>query len=155
MALALTPAFSGCGTRTAAPRFSYSLLDGSRHESTGLLGQVVLVNFWATTCAICVAEMPEIVALHRRFERRGLSTLAVAMSYDPPARVSHFAETRALPLSVVIDNTGDIARAFGDVRVTPSFALIDRRSRLVRQWSGTPAWDRLARELEELLAEAG
>jgi peroxiredoxin len=71
-----------------------------------MAGKVMLVNFWATSCATCVKEMPQIVATHDKFKARGLDTLAVAMSYDPPAFVAKFAETRKLPFGVAIDNTG-------------------------------------------------
>jgi thiol-disulfide isomerase/thioredoxin len=74
-----------------------------------LRGKVLLVNFWATSCAVCVQEMPQIVATHEHLPAARFDTLAVAMSHDPPAYVAHFAETRRLPFGVVIDNTGAIA----------------------------------------------
>jgi peroxiredoxin len=123
--------------REAAPRFGYTLLDGSRADSSGLTGRVTLVNFWATTCAICVAEMHHWTALYQELKPTGqFETLAVAMSYDPPARVAHFAESRRLPFGVVIDNTGEVARAFGDVRVTPSLFLLDRQGRIAKRYVG-------------------
>ncbi len=45
------------------------------------------MNFWATSCTTCVAEMPEIIATHQKFNSRGFDTIAVAMSYDPPSYV--------------------------------------------------------------------
>ena len=67
-----------------------------------LEGRVTLVNFWATSCTTCVAEMPEIVATYNKFKDKGYDTLAVAMSYDPPAFVARFAETRKLPFGVAM-----------------------------------------------------
>ena len=74
---------SGCidrserSQRAPAPQFSYTLLDGARKSSEALRGKVVLVNFWATTCASCIQEMPQLVATHRQFQPRGFETLAV------------------------------------------------------------------------------
>lgn len=147
-------ALSGCGARTPAPSFSYTLLDGSAAHSQQLRGKVLLVNFWATSCAVCVQEMPRIVALQNKFQGRGYETLAVAMNYDPPARVWDFATQRALPFGVVIDNTGAIARAFGDVPGTPTTFLIDKKGAIAKRFVGEPDFAELHTLVEQLLAEA-
>jgi peroxiredoxin len=123
-------ALSACSTKQAAPETTFVLLDGSKTSTSALKGQVLLVNFWATSCISCVAEMPKLVATHQQFKARGYDTLAVAMSYDPPAYVADFAETRKLPFGVVIDNTGDIAKGFGDVKLTPTSFLINKRGQI-------------------------
>ena len=138
----------------AAPLVDYTLLDGSRHNTAGLKGKVLLVNFWATSCATCVAEMPQIVATHEKFKGRGYDTLAVAMSYDPPAYVSNFARSRRLPFGVAIDNTGDIAKRFGDVRLTPTSVLINKRGEVVKRYVGAPDFAALHGLVEQLLAES-
>ncbi len=147
-------ALAGCAGREPAPQFSYTLLDGTRLSSDSLRGQVVMVNFWATTCSTCIGEMPRLIATHQRYQGQGLQTLAVAMRYDPPASVAHYAETRRLPFGVVIDNTGAIAAAFGDVAATPTTVLIDKRGRVVQRHVGEPDFAALNRQIEKLLAEA-
>ncbi|MDP1465545.1 TlpA disulfide reductase family protein, partial [Klebsiella pneumoniae] len=89
----------GCA-RERAPAVDYVLLNGQKASSRDWQGKVMLVNFWATSCTTCVAEMPQIIATHERFKARGFDTVAVAMSYDPPAFVAKFAETRRLPFGV-------------------------------------------------------
>lgn len=113
--------------RTAAPESTFVLLDGSSQTTADLRGKVTLVNFWATSCTTCVAEMPEIIATHQKFNSRGFDTIAVAMSYDPPSYVVNFAETRKLPFKVAIDNTGAVAKAWGDVRLTPTTYIVNKR----------------------------
>jgi peroxiredoxin len=139
--------------RSAAPQVTYALLDGQRLASDDLKGQVVLVNFWATSCTTCVAEMPQLVATFEKFRGRGYQTVAVAMSYDPPAYVANFAESRKLPFSVAIDNTGEIARSFGDVQLTPTSLLIDKRGQIVKRYVGAPDFAALHQLVEQLLAE--
>jgi peroxiredoxin len=141
------------GARQAVPTVAYTLLDGTPSSTHALRGKVVLVNFWATTCVVCVHEMPRIVATHHKFKARGLETLAVAMSHDPPASVAHFAQARGLPFGVVIDNTGAVARSFGDVRLTPTTLLINRRGEIVKRYVGEPDFAALHRLVETLLAE--
>jgi peroxiredoxin len=75
------------------------------------------------------------------------------MSYDPPAYVANFAQSRALPFGVVIDNTGAIAQGFGDVRLTPTTFLIDKRGGIVKRYVGTPDFKELHALVERLLAE--
>ncbi len=130
------------------------LNDGSKISTEQLKGKVMLVNFWATSCTTCVAEMPEMVATYEKYRGKGYQTLAVAMSYDPPAYVSNFAQTRKLPFSVAIDNTGVIAREFGDVKITPTTFLINKRGEIVKRYVGTPDFAELHRLIEKLLSEA-
>ena len=138
----------------SAPPIDYTLLDGTRHNLRQLQGQVVLVNFWATSCTVCVHEMPQIVATHQKYGGRGYATLAVAMQYDPPAYVAEFARRRALPFGVAIDNTGAIARSFADVPGTPTTFVIDRHGEIVQRYVGAPDFAALHRLIEKLLRAA-
>jgi len=113
-----------------------------------------LVNFWATSCVTCVAEMPELVSTYEKYRSRGYETLAVAMSYDPPSYVVNFAETRKLPFKVAIDNTGAVAKAWGDVRITPTTYLVNKRGEIVRTYVGAPDFAQLHQLIEQLLAES-
>ena len=136
------------------PDVAYTLLDGSTHSTAQLHGKVTLVNFWATTCTVCMAEMPRLVALHESLKARGFDTLAVAMSYDPPVYVMRYAESRKLPFGVAIDNTGAIARGFGNIQGTPTSLLIDRHGKVVQRFVGEPDFTALRALIEKLLAEA-
>lgn len=141
-----------CDRRVAAvPDVGYTLLDGRQGHTREHRGKVLLVNFWATSCAVCVAEMPQLVAVHQRHQAQGFETLAVAMSWDPPALVSRFAQQRALPFGVVIDNTGAFARAWGDVKVTPTSFVLDKRGAVAHHWQGAPDLPRLHALIEQLL----
>ena len=145
-------ALTGCA-RDRVPAVDYTLLNGQKASSQQWAGKVMLVNFWATSCATCVKEMPQIVATHQKFKARGLDTLAVAMSYDPPAFVAKFAETRGLPFGVAIDNTGSVAQAFGPVQMTPTTFLINKRGEIVKRYVGEPDFAALHGLIEKLLAE--
>ncbi len=145
---------SGCGARDAAPDSTFVLLDGSRATTANLKGKVTLVNFWATTCVTCVKEMPEIVATWHKYQSRGFDTVAVAMEYDPPAWVLNFAQSRQLPFKVALDNTGEIARQWGDVKLTPTTYLVDKQGQIVKRYVGEPDFPALHALIEKLLAQA-
>ncbi len=144
--------YLGAG-RSAAPESTFVLLDGSRQTTADLRGKVTLVNFWATSCTTCVAEMPEVIATYNKYHAKGFDTLAVAMSYDPPSYVVNFAESRKLPFKVAIDNTGTVAKAWGDVRLTPSTFIVNKRGEIVKSYVGAPNFPELHRLIEKLLAE--
>jgi len=144
---------SGCG-QERAPESSFVLLDGSKISTEQLKGKVMLVNFWATSCTTCVAEMPELVATYNKYRDKGYETLAVAMSYDPPAYVVNFTETRKLPFKVAIDNTGANAKDCGQVKITPTTYLVNKRGEIVKRYVGTPDFAELHRLIEKLLSEA-
>jgi len=147
-------AYRSLGQREITPSVSYVLLDGVKVDSSQWKGKVMLVNFWATSCSTCVQEMPQIVATYEKFKSRGFDTLAVAMSYDPPAFVANFAESRQLPFGIAIDNTGEIARQFGQIQLTPTTLLINKRGEIVKRYVGVPDFAALHGLVEQLLAES-
>ena len=146
-------AYLASSSQAAAPDSTFVLLDGSRKTTDDLKGRVTLVNFWATSCVTCVGEMPKVIATYDKYKSAGYGTLAVAMSYDPPSYVVNFAQTRKLPFDVAIDNTGAVARAWGDVQLTPTTYLVDKRGQIVKRYVGEPDFGELHALIEKLLAE--
>jgi peroxiredoxin len=138
-----------------APEVRLTTLAGEQLDSAALRGKVVLVNFWATTCTTCIAEMPALIQTHEKFAARGLETVAVAMDYDPPAQVRAFVEKNQLPFIIALDANGSAARSFDGVRMTPTTFLIDRQGRIVHKYLGAPDFNALHALLETLVAEPG
>ena len=141
----------GSDVRTA-PNSAFVLLDGSTRTSAELKGRVTLVNFWATSCTSCVAEMPNLIATYDKYHGKGFDTIAVAMRYDPPSSVVNFTQTRQLPFQVAIDNTGLVAHQWGDVQLTPTSYLVNKQGQIVKRYVGPPDFAELHRLLETLLA---
>jgi peroxiredoxin len=139
---------------TEAPVSTFILLDGSQKPSSALQGKVTLVNFWATSCVSCVAEMPNLVSTYEKYKNQGYGTVAVAMAYDPPSYVVNFVQTRKLPFDVAIDNTGAVAKAWGDVRITPTSYLVNKRGEIVKRYVGEPNMPELHQLIEALLKES-
>ncbi len=145
--------FSPANSNTA-PETSFVLLDGSKRTTADFKGKVTLVNFWATSCTTCVAEMPRVIDTFNKYQARGFETIAVAMSYDPPSYVVNFSETRKLPFKVAIDNTGAVAKAWGDVQLTPTTYVVNKQGEIVKRYVGQPDFAELHRLIELLLAQA-
>ena len=126
----LQPAASQAKDVQAFWQKSFDDLNGSPVTMASLRGRPLLVNFWATSCSTCIAEMPDMVETYKKYQANGLELVAVAMSYDPPNYVLNYAETRQLPFKVALDTDGSAAKSFGDVKLTPTTFLIDKDGKL-------------------------
>jgi len=138
--------------RPEVPQAQFIALAGDSFTAADLRGRVVLVNFWATSCVTCVAEMPKMAATWRKYAPRGYDMVAVAMSYDHPNAVAAFVRQQALPFRVALDTDGAVARAFGNVSVTPTTYLLDRSGRIVAKYVGEPDWREFHARIERALA---
>jgi len=137
-----------------APQVTFVSLQGEKMTTQSLRGKVVLVTFWATDCAVCRKDMPALVETYDRYRSRGLEMIAVAMQYDPPNYVIRYAAQQRLPFKVALDPMGELARAFGDVQLTPTTLVIDKRGKILERLQGEPDFDKLRALLERKLNEA-
>lgn len=138
----------------AAPAATFTLLSGEKLTTADLKGKVYLVNFWATSCATCIKEMPDLVKTYDQFKGKGLEFVAVAMNYDPPMYVMNYAKTRGLPFKVAMDSDGSAAKAFGNVQLTPTTFVVDKDGRILKRYVGEPEWDALHKLLDGALAKS-
>ena len=132
-----------------APVVSGQTISGQAVSSGALNGKPYLVKFWATSCVTCVKEMPDLMAVHKEFEAKGYTTIAVAMSYDRPDYIATFVKDRQLPFLVIHDRDNAWAKAYGDVSVTPTTFLVDAKGRIIKRYVGEPNFP----ELRKILAK--
>jgi peroxiredoxin len=135
----------------SAPGVTFLGIKGEKITPDSLKGKVVMVNFWATSCTTCVAEMPEMVDTYNKYKGQGLEFVAVAMKYDAPNYVLNFTETRQLPFKVALDVTGEAAKAYGDVTMTPTTFVIDKDGNIIKRYVGKPEFPALHALLEKAL----
>ncbi|MGH8751089.1 MAG: peroxiredoxin family protein [Burkholderiales bacterium] len=140
--------------QSPAPPVTFTSLKGEKISMESLRGKVVLVNFWATSCVGCVREMPQVIETYKKFRARGFETIAVAMSYDPPNYVLNYSEKNALPFKVALDVQGNLAQAFGNVKLTPTTFIINKRGNIVKRILGEPDFAKLHQLLEKELHAA-
>lgn len=137
---------------TPAPDVTFSTLSGKQIPLSELRGKVVLVKFWATSCVSCVAQMPDNIENFETYHDRGFDIIAVAMQYDPANFVINFAETRKLPFTVALDTQGQVAKAFGDVKLTPMAFLIDKNGNIIKRYLGLYDKAEFQKSIEKALA---
>lgn len=137
--------------KSPAPSVSLTTLQGEKLEMNALRGKVVLVNFWATSCTTCIKEMPALIETHHKYAPQGYETLAVAMDYDTPGFIAAYVLKANLPFKVAHDADGAAAKAFGDIRLTPTTFLVDKQGNIVKRYLGEPDFAALHAEIEALL----
>ena len=130
------------------PQFTVHDLDGRSLSSTDWRGKVVLINFWATWCGPCRAEIPALVALQERYRDR-LFILGVSEDEGPPDGVKRFATGLKINYPVVM-LTPELERLFPGVGAIPTTFVIDREGRLVQKHVGLFPPDRLELETRSL-----
>ncbi|XZG70501.1 TlpA family protein disulfide reductase [Chitinibacteraceae bacterium HSL-7] len=121
-----------------ANNFSWTRLDGKSEQLDEFKGKVVLVNFWATTCSGCIAEMPKLAKLQEKLGKNAYETLAVAMEYDEEKAIRNYVERNQWPFIFAHDTTNQAADAFGGVSLTPTSYLIDKKGKIVQKYVGEP-----------------
>lgn len=120
----------------ATPALTFTTMEGQQIRLSDLRGKIVLINFWATSCGICLAEMPDLIQTYRQYRKRGLEVIAVAMHYDQPGDIRAYVRKQGLPFPVVFDRDGSLAREFEQVSVTPTTFLIDGSGRRISKTVG-------------------
>jgi peroxiredoxin len=116
-----------------APDFALLTPGGDELALSDLRGTPVLVNFWATWCPPCRAEIPALEETYRQFDGDVL-VLGVDVQ-ENPGRVAEFMRQHDMTYPVVVDETADVARIYR-VRAFPTSYLIDERGVIVKVYSG-------------------
>jgi peroxiredoxin len=105
--------------------FTLNDLDGNLVSLTDYRGRPVIVNFWATWCAPCRIEMPELQAAFEQYQADGLAILA--LDQDEPAEVAgaYFYDEMGLTFTPLLDENSDVSTHYGSYGVLPSTYFID------------------------------
>ena len=127
-----TPNFAQSGA--PAPQIALPVVSDGMSDLAADQGKVVLVNFWATWCEPCKAEMPALQQLADELRDQPFRLYSVDLQEDEAAILA-FERQYDLKLYAVMDQEGDTTRAYG-VRALPSTFLIDRRGTLHLQRLG-------------------
>jgi len=137
--------------QSSAPNVVFTTIDGVKIPMASLKGKVVLVNFWATDCASCIKEMPQLTSTYNQFNQKGFAVIAVAMPYDPPEQVLNYVKQKKPPFPVMHDGLSEMSQKFGDVNVTPTTLIYNKQGFLVQRTLGILDFNALEQLLEKEL----
>lgn len=139
-----------------APEFTLETLDGASASLADYRGRVIILNFWASWCGPCRAEMPALQALWEAQHERGLEVLAVnsTLQDSVPAAMA-FLQEMNLSLPVLLDRDGALTRRYL-VRALPTTFFVDRQGVIRSVMIGGPVSAAVMQtQVEPLLAEGG
>ncbi|MCC5022919.1 MAG: TlpA family protein disulfide reductase [Candidatus Synoicihabitans palmerolidicus] len=108
-----------------APGWKLARLDGSIMNSDELKGKIVVLDFWATWCPPCRAEIPDYVEMQREMETDGVGFVGVSLDQAGPSVVKQFSERYEINYPLVMGDQ-EIMNAYGGIEAIPTTFLIDR-----------------------------
>ena len=135
----------------AAPPFSLTGIDGKPLALANYGGKVVLLNFWATWCTPCRAEIPQFVEFQNKYGPQGLQIVGISMDDDPtPVRAFYQQFKMNYPVAV---GTANLADSYGGVLGLPVTFLIGRDGKIVAKYVGATDLAALQKKIEGLVME--
>ena len=146
------PVVLGGDTLAVAPDFRLPRLDGGTLRLSDYRGRVVLLNFWATWCPPCRAEIPDLVELQRTWAAEGLEVIGVSLDEEGFEAVRPFAEAYDINYPLVVDD-GTVAAQFGSLYGLPTTLILDKEGRIVQRVIGLFPTEQMRPTLEALLAQ--
>jgi peroxiredoxin len=133
-----------------APDFMRTDLDGHPRQLRAYAGHVVLLNFWASWCEPCLAEIPRFSNWQRRYGARGLQVLGVAMD-DELASVQSINARLHLAYPVILGDA-PLGELYGGILGLPLSYLIDQQGRIVERYRGEPNLAQMESRINTLLS---
>jgi len=125
--------------RTDPTDFTLPLLGGENVSLSSYKGKVVILNFWATWCPPCRAEMPSMETLYKNFNAQGLEILAVDIGEDSPT-VQKFVRSSGYTFPILLDSSKRISSIYG-IKAIPTTYIIDREGKIIGRVIGSIKWD--------------
>ena len=135
-----------------APDFTLTTLTGETISLSDLRGRPVFINFWATWCPPCRAEMPDIQAAYERYAGQGLVILGVNMA-EPPGPVAAFVQEFGLTFPIPMDRDGRVATMYR-IRAIPTSFFVDREGVIRSMFIGPMNGPIIEERLGQIMGEA-
>jgi thiol-disulfide isomerase/thioredoxin len=136
--------------QTTAPAFKLKDINGRSVRLSNYKGKVVLLNFWATWCAPCRAEMPDLVKLQNEYRSKGLQIVGMTYPDYRRAAVGHLARRLKLNYPILL-GTRELAGQYGVGEVMPTTIVIDRQGKIRARILGILEPDEFEQNVKPLL----
>jgi cytochrome c biogenesis protein CcmG, thiol:disulfide interchange protein DsbE len=133
-----------------APDFELTASDGQVIRLQDLRGKVVLLNFWATWCPPCKAEMPDLNALQQKYGAERDFVVLGINDEEGAADVAAFAEREGIAFPLLLDPDGRVIEKLFDVRYLPTSMIIDREGNIRDTWRGQIAREAMLARLQKI-----
>jgi thiol-disulfide isomerase/thioredoxin len=136
--------------RQKAPNFSLSSQNGKVIELAKLKGKIVLLNFWATWCPPCRAEIPDFIDVYSTYKSKGFEIVGIALDEEGWDKVAPFMKEAKINYPIVLGSR-DITQAYGGIDGIPTTFIVDRDGNIVGQQVGILTKSALIKVLKKYL----
>jgi cytochrome c biogenesis protein CcmG/thiol:disulfide interchange protein DsbE len=137
-----------------APAFTRTTLSGTTVSMDDWRGRVVVLNFWATWCGPCRAEIPEFITLQRAFGADRVRFVGVALDEDGAMAVRPYAREMGINYPLITEDARSVAQAYGGHYAVPTTFVIDQDGRIRQRYMRALSGDELRPVLQALLNDA-
>lgn len=135
LVFALFTGFSSNDGPRKAPDFKLKNIEGKTVELSKLKGKTVVLNFWATWCGPCRAEIPGFIQVYDKYKSRGLEIVGISLDEGGWGDVKPFVKKYAIPYPVVLGNN-TVAEQYGNIEAIPTTFIIDKDGLVVDRHIG-------------------
>jgi thiol-disulfide isomerase/thioredoxin len=137
------------------PDLTLEPMNGESIDLSAQKGRVLLVNFWATWCAPCRKEIPDLKNLHSDLKSEGLTVIGVALDREGREVVAPFVEEHAINYPIVIDTEGTAESEFGLIPGLPTTILVTPEGQITKRVVGIFPTDEMKPILQDMLDASG
>jgi len=135
-----------------APQFTLPDVTGRQVSLTDFKGKVVIVNFWATWCPGCVAEMPHFVELYDKYKQQGFEMIGMSLDQGGAKDVKAFMEKKPINYTMLIANM-DVSNRYKTKGLLPTTFVIDRTGKIRRKYVGARSKAVFEKDIKTMLGE--
>ncbi len=135
MMTVFVPALMFGQAASKAPNFSLKMSDGKTIELKKLQGRVVVVNFWATWCGPCKAEIPGFLEVYQQYKSKGLEIVGISLDQEGWKPVKPFIDRYKITYPVVVGDA-KLAEAYGGIDAIPTTFIVDKKGNIAKRHIG-------------------
>ena len=131
--------------------FSFKDIDGKKVSLSQFKGKVILLDFWATWCVPCKAEIPGFIELQKKYGDQGLQIVGISVDDSQPTAKKYALEMKMNYPVLLAEGTEDILKAYDPIPSIPVSIIIDRKGNIVARHLGIATTGVFENEIKPLL----
>src|SRR5258706_11210583 len=139
------------GPPAANLKFSFKDMNGKKVSMSEFKGKVIILDFWATWCVPCKAEIPGFIELQKKYGEKGLQIIGLSVD-DTASMAKKYSDEMKMNYPILLaGGKEDILRAYDPINSIPVSVVIDRQGRIVFRHLGIEKMDVFEKEIASLL----